>query len=393
MRGAVLVRSRAALVWAGLALVGLSGCTSNNAASSVVTVSGSTLTVFASQPPAGSGGQTAADVLHAEQLALQQAGGHVGKFKVKLVPLDGRELSDNARTAIQNQSAIAYLGELQPGTSQISVQITNQQGVLEVSPADTAAYLTQPTPVVPGAPSEYYPAHSTYHETFARVVPNSGAEAKAQVQEMRSLGVSKLYVAHDAQAYSAAIALEVTQEAKAAGLTAATSAASADGVFYAGSSDSPSARASATTALDQAASANPTAKLFAPSGLYNPSLVSGLSAAAQKNLYVSSPGFLSSDLSPSGRQFVSAFNTAYGHDPAPQAIFGFEAMDALLAVLGQAGSSANNRAAVVADFRGLKNRQSVLGTYSISGGDPTIAPFIFARAQGGQLKPFKFLSG
>ena len=52
--------------------------------------------------------------------------------------LDGHELSDNARTAIENTTSIAYLGELQPGTSQISVEITNQQGLLVVSPTDTA---------------------------------------------------------------------------------------------------------------------------------------------------------------------------------------------------------------------------------------------------------------
>ena len=165
-----------------LALLGLAGCTSSTGGSSQVTVSGSTLTVYASQPPGGSGGQAAQDMLDAEKLALTQAGGKAGKFTIRLVTLDGNELSDNARTAIQDQTAIAYLGELQPGTSQISVEILNQQGVLEVSPADTAVYLTQSTPAVPGSPSTFYPTRSTYHETFARVVPNTAQEAKAQVE-------------------------------------------------------------------------------------------------------------------------------------------------------------------------------------------------------------------
>src|SRR5262249_7988323 len=162
-----------------------------------VTVEGNTLTVYASQPPGGSGGQEAADILDAEQLALQGSG-KAGPFTVKLVKLNGHELSDNARTAIENKSSIAYLGELQPGTSQIPVEIVNQQGLLVVSPADTAAYLTQPVPAPLGtSPSSYYPARSTYQETFARVVPNSSVEARAIVSEMRSQGVSKLYVSHD----------------------------------------------------------------------------------------------------------------------------------------------------------------------------------------------------
>ena len=79
--------------------------------------------------------------------------------------------------------------------------------------------------------------------------------------------------------------------------------------------------------------------------------------------------------------------------PATQAIFGYEAMKALLSVISSAGAAGNSRAAVVAGFRALKNRQSAIGTYSINGGDPSIAPFVFAQVRGGQLVPFKFLQG
>ncbi len=196
------------------AALALGGCSSaGRGGSSAVTVSGRTLSVYASQPPGGSGGQADTDLLDAEQLALQQAGGKAGSFTVRLVKLHGRELSDNARTAVEDQSAIAYLGELQPGTSQVSVEILNQQGLLQVSPADTAVYLTQAIPPVSSSPSSFYPSHATYQETFARVVPNSGVEAKALVQEMALQHVSKLYVASDDQKYGAALALEVSQAA------------------------------------------------------------------------------------------------------------------------------------------------------------------------------------
>ncbi|MGI8506131.1 MAG: hypothetical protein ACR2MK_04885 [Solirubrobacteraceae bacterium] len=387
----MLVRTRA--VWVGAcAALALAGCsTAGKGGSSAVTVSGRTLTVYASQPPGGSGQQAAADALDAEQLALQQAGGKAGSFTVRLVKLDGRELSDNARTAIADQSAIAYLGELQPGTSQVSVEILNQQGLLQVSPADTAVYLTQAIPPVSSSPTSFYPSHATYNETFARVVPNSGVEAKALVGEMQDQHLSKLYVSSDGQKYGAAVALEVRQDARSAGMGIVASPTAADAVFYGASAASPAARAGATRALDQAASASPNAKLFAPSGLYDPAFVSALSPGAQQRLLVSSPGFLPRNLPPAGRTFVSDFTRAYGHAPAPQAIFGYEAMSAVLAVLGQAGSLANNRADVVKDFRGLKDRSSAIGTYSISGGDPSIAPFVFGRVEGGKLVPFRFV--
>jgi branched-chain amino acid transport system substrate-binding protein len=397
----VLGRTRALSLCASAALFGLAGCTSTgNGGSSQITIGGSRLTVYASQPPGGSGGVAAQDILAAEKLALTQAGGRAGRFTVKLVILHGGELSDNARTAIQDPTTIGYLGELQPGTSQVSVEILNQQGVLEVSPADTADYLTQSTPAVSGSPASLYPSRSTYHETFARVVPNTAQEAKAQVEMMQTQHVSTLYVASDGQPYGKAAALEVKQAAGQAGITvttgaptvAAVKASGAGGLFYAATDDSPSARRTAVAVLDGVAATLPSVKLFAPSGLYDADFASALGAAAgQRGLIVSSPGFLPADLPSAGTQFVSLFEQTYHHTPATQAIFGYEAMRELLSVISSSGANGNSRALVVAAFRALGNHESAIGTYSINGGDPSVAPFVFARVRGGRLVPFKFL--
>ena len=126
----------------------------------------------------------------------------------------------------------------------------------------------------------------------------------------------------------------------------------------------------------------------APSGAYDDAFVAGLSSAAQSALYVSSPGFLPRSLTAGGRQFVAAFAARYGHNPAPAAIFGYEAVMALDSVLTQAGTSAGSRSAVVSAFLSLKNRNSpTLGTYSLTAGDTDIAPFVIARVQGGALVP------
>ncbi len=377
-----MVAGRPAAAWLGAiaAVILFAGCSTTPGASSV-SVTGQTLAIYASQPPGG-GGQIAADVIDAEQLAFQRNGSSIGRFHLQFTKLHGAELSDNARTAIQNKTAIGYLGELAPGTSEMSLPINNELDLLQVSPTDTAVYLTQPTAAVSGAPSNYYPSRSNYHETFARVVPTTAQEAKALVVEMQTLHLSRLYVGSDGSPYGASIALEVRQDAPSHGLTLVSSATAADAVFYGGSPGS-----AARAALDQAAAASPDAKLFAASALYDDAFVAGLSAGAQKNLYVSSPGFSARTLTPAGRQFVAAFRSAFGHVPAPQAIFGYEAMSALLAVLKEAGANANNRAVVVADFRSLHDRQSVLGTYSITGGDTSIAPFIFASPHAGRLVP------
>lgn len=377
MWGASLVRPRAVAACGLLSALALAGCATQT--KSAVTVSGKTLTIYLSQPPGATGGQPAADVLHAEQLALQQAGTKIGSLTVRSRVVHGAETSDNARSAVQDKSAIAYLGEIEAGTSQDSVPITNELGLLQVSPTDTAVYLTQVTPQVSGAPGTFYPSSSTYGQTFARVVPDSAQEAKAIAAEMHSLGLSKLYVSDDGSPYGASIAAAVRSDAAKQGLTTASSAQAADAVFYGGN-----APALAIKALGQASAAG-SAKLFAPSALYSDAFAAGLSASAQRNLYISSPGFTPSDLTPSGRRFATAFTAAYGHAPVPEAIFGYEAASALIAVLRQAGSAAASRATVVKDFRNLHNRQSVLGTYSISSGDTNIAPFVFGRVRGGRL--------
>jgi branched-chain amino acid transport system substrate-binding protein len=380
----VLVRGRAACAWALLA-VGIAGCTSQGGGSSAVTVSGKTLTLYLSDAST-SQPQVARDVLDAEQLAWSQQSSHQTRgYSLQLKVLHGR-LSDQARTAIQDKTAIAYLGEVVPHSSYASLGITNAVDLLQVSPTDTALELTQASPEVPGSPDTYYESRGSYGQTFARVVPTTAREAKAQVQEMRSLGVTKLYVASDGSAYGATIAGAVKKDAS-GGISVVGSLADADGAFYGTASP-----AAASRFFSRAASGGASIKLFAASALDDPTLASQLSAPA--NLYVSAPGFLKRSLPPAGTTFVTAFAAKYGRQPVPQAVFGYEAMSAVLAVLSEAGAQANNRSTVVKDFLAIRNRQSALGTYSMSStGDTSIAPFVFSRVQQGRLVPFAQVQG
>jgi branched-chain amino acid transport system substrate-binding protein len=297
--------------------------------------------------------------------------------------------SANARAAIEGSSAIAYIGEVQPGLSANSIGITNAEDLLQVSPTDTATELTRSTPAVKGAPGIYYESRGTYGRTFARVVPTSAAEARAQVMEMRALGVKKVYVTHDSSSYGKAIAYAVAHAASAP-LTAVqgppnasrASSSGADAVFFGGTSTR-----IASTLFDGSAGA----KLFAPSALYSDGFVAALSPRARAKLYVSSPGWLPHKEPAAARsQFVAPFQAAYHRQPAPDAVFGYEAVSAVLAALRQAGSAANDRATVVRDFMRLRAPSSVLGSFSIDPfGNPSIAPFVFARVHGSRLTPYR----
>lgn len=143
------------------------GCTTNAPAP---TVSGKTLTVYVSAPPSLSGTAEAQDVLGAEKLAFNQLNGQVKDFTLKFVVLKANKISDNARTAIEDKSSVAYVGEIKPGTSTDSLGITNAQDLLQVSPAEGG-------PV----PTSHFQSYSTYGRTFASMAPGSSNQAPALV--------------------------------------------------------------------------------------------------------------------------------------------------------------------------------------------------------------------
>jgi ABC-type branched-subunit amino acid transport system substrate-binding protein len=189
-------------------------------------------------------------------------------------------------------------------------------------------------------------------------------------------------------------ALAVKQKATAARIAtvqgppvaADVAASGADGLFFGASQPG-----RAATLFNAVAAAAPQIRLFGSSTLDNSAFAAALDAGAQRHTYVSAPGFLPADLNAKGAAFMTSFQAAYGHAPALGAIFGYEAVAAVLSVLHEAGSSANKRSTVVRDFLAINDRSSVLGTYSIRRGDPTIGPFVFSRFEAGQLTPFTFV--
>src|SRR5947209_8302062 len=372
---------------------GIAGCSAGPAASSN-NVKGGALTIYATAPADVSDPQGQQDVLNAEQLAFDQGRGSVSAFKLRLVRVSKPKTSDDARSAIQDTSAIAYLGELDPGAGADSIGITNALDVLQVTPTDTAAALTRATAAVPGSPGRYYESLSANGRTFARVVGTTDAEAEGLVMAMSGMGVHSLYIADDASDYGRALAAAVRSAAAAAHLTVRTGAATAAGFSGSGADALLLAARSTSLArsvLAQIAAASPSAKLFAPSALFSQTLAASLGAQV-RNLFVSVPGIQPASLSPAARQFVGSFTSRFGHTPDPRAIFGYEAMSAVLATLGKAGAAANNRSTVVHDFLAIKNRSSVLGTYSIdSGGDTSLSRFVLSRLRNGKLVPFEAL--
>jgi len=373
------------LALAGVAVtIGVASCAAP--AGTTVTATGSTLTIYSSVPAGAASDPVVRDVADAEQLAFTQKAGEVSSYKLAFQRLGSAKLSDSPRSAIQNTAAIAYIGEIPAGASADTLAITNAQDLLQVSPTDTAVELTQANPAVSGSPSRYYESLKTYGRTFARVVPTTALEAKAQIQEMQALGVKRLDIAADGSPYGNAIAALVRADATSAGITVVPSSSGADGMFYGGADQAAAART-----FTSAAGSNPALKLFGPSALAGSALTNAMTSGAA-NLLISVPGLLSKSLSPAAQTFVSDFQTAYHRAPLPEAIFGYEAVASVIDVLKEAGGSANKRSTVVRDYFAIKNRPSILGSYSINvNGDTNLGPFVFERLRAGALVPFKFV--
>lgn len=133
------------------------------------TVSSKTLTVYLSAPSNLTGNPGAQDVVDAEKLAFTQLSGQIKGFTMKLQVVGSNKVSDNARTAIEDtDSAVAYLGEVTPGTSVDSLGITNGQDLLQVSPTSAAS-----------VPTKDFESFSTYNRTFASLAPGTGQQATA----------------------------------------------------------------------------------------------------------------------------------------------------------------------------------------------------------------------
>ena len=92
-----------------------------------------------------------------------------------------------------------------------------------------------------------------------------------------------------------------------------------------------------------------------------------------------------SALPPAGRAVLAQYRRRYGDRyPDPWALNGYEAMQLVLDAVGAAGAS---RDGVIDSLFAVRDRQSVLGTYSIDRfGDTTLRSFGIYRISDGQLR-------
>src|SRR2546421_2888772 len=191
--------------------------------------SGTSRTVYSSLREQGASGDQAKAIENGARLAVQRGGGKVGKYTITYKPLDDSLAStgaadegkgaQNARTAVQDKSAIGYVGEYNSGISKVTIPILNKSGITQISPSNTYVGLTSTAPGhEPGEPDKYYP---TGKRTYARVVPIDTVQAAALLLQMKADGCKSVTVWNSKSTYSAGLATNVQQEASKAGIKVA----------------------------------------------------------------------------------------------------------------------------------------------------------------------------
>jgi branched-chain amino acid transport system substrate-binding protein len=356
------------------------------------TTSGSlTLTMYTSGLLHGADAPEAQDAVDAVKLALKDANGRVGPFAVNLVSLDDSDpetwrvsseaVVTNARRAISDTNTIGWIADADAGATALTLPLLNEAGILQVGP--NAGYLGFTRPAGRGEPERFYPSGQ---RTFARVAPADDVEAAAQVDLLREEGVERLAIVDDGEIGGTGLASLVAARAREAGMRIVTTKR----IDPAKTDHSAEARAvaqarpdavsvSATTSGDGAGvlkalhAADPDVLLVGASTLADEALAYALDAGTASRLRLTSPALPASRLGAPAERFARQFRADLGHQPAPSAVFAYEAARTVLIAIRDAGTKGNDRQAVIKAYFAAGRRQGALGMWSTdAAGDSTL---------------------
>jgi branched-chain amino acid transport system substrate-binding protein len=338
----------------------------------------------------------------------------VGRFRVSYYSLDDANpqtgrwdpgiTAADAKTAAQDTSTIAYLGDYNSGATAISLPLINAAGILQVSPASPYVGLTSSLDAGQDEPERFYP---TGRRSFGRLEPADPVQAAAQVKLMGVLGVKRLYVIDDQDPFQAPLAQIVAGDAVGAGIQVlahdgiATTPGSeftgevhkvarsgAQAVFFSGGT-SPGV----VSLWQQLHAADPHLLLLGPNTMLNAAFASRIGSAGEST-YITTPILPAGAYPPAAQRLFADYRSRFHEAATPQALYGYEAMSVVLDAIRSAGSRGNDKQAVIDHFFATHDRDSVLGRYSIQpSGDSTLARYAADRVANGQLVFWREVAG
>jgi branched-chain amino acid transport system substrate-binding protein len=398
----------------GALAMGVAACGGDDDEGSGDTGSGGeakSVTIYSSLPLQGASRPQTTALVNGIKLALEQAGNKAGDISVTYESLDDstaqagswtpEATTANARKAAQDDSTAVYIGEFNSGASAVSIPILNEAGVPQISPANTAVGLTSDEPGAnPGEPDKYYP---TGQRTYTRIVPKDTIQGAAVATVMKQDGCTKVQMANDKEVYGAGLSKNIESAAASQGLdiisneaidknapnyrslASKAKGAGADCFIYSGITAN-----NAVQLYKDFAAALPDAKLYGPDGVAESGFIDpkegGLPADVASRVKVTVATLAPDQYPPDGKEFFDQYEKKYNNpNPNPYAIYGYEAMRLALDAIKRSGSGSKED--IVKALFDTKDRQSVLGTYSIDeNGDTTLTDYGVYKIKGGELQ-------
>ena len=371
---------------------------------------GGSVNIYSSLPLQGASEAQTQAMVQGIELALKQANNKAGDISVKYESLDDstaqagtwtpEATSANARKVAQDDKAVAYIGEFNSGASAISMPILNEAGVAQISPANTAVGLTTDEPGADkGEPDKYYPTGDRH---YLRIVPKDTIQGAALATVMKEDGCTKVAMANDKEVYGAGLGRNIEGsleeqdvelvfnegiDPKASNFRSLASRAKGEGAdcfVFSGITANGSVQI-----YKDFASALPDAKLYGPDGVAESGFADpkegGIPASVAKRTKVTVATLDPESYPPEGQEFFTSFEEEYGEkNPDPYSIYGYEAARLVLDAIERAGST--DKADVLKALFDTKDRESVLGTYSIDeNGDTTLTDYGVYTIEGGEL--------
>jgi branched-chain amino acid transport system substrate-binding protein len=368
------------------------------------------LTVYSSMPLQGAARPQSLAVVQGARLALEEAGGRAGPHRVRYVSLDNstaragtwtpENTAANTRRAAQDESAVAYIGEVNSGASAISIPILNEVAIAQISPSNTAIGLTRRGPGADlGEPAKYYP---TGRRHYFRLLPNDRIQAAALALAMRDRGCRRVAILNDGEVFGAGMGVLVRRNARRLGLRVVHASrirvrarrhrglarrvrrTGARCVTYAGITANGAVRL-----FRDLARAMPRAKLFGSDGIAESGFADpregGVPARVGRRVVMTVATLSPQAMPEAGRAMLQRYAARYGEPfPDPYAVQGYEAMRLVLDAVAAVGP---RRRAVIGWLHDVRDRQSVLGTYSFDRfGDTTLRDYGLYRIRGGELQ-------
>jgi branched-chain amino acid transport system substrate-binding protein len=378
---------------------------------------GSPDSIIASDLPLqGSGRTQTVQMTEAIKFILKQHDFKAGDHKIGYQSCDdstaqqgkwaSEKCSANANAYAQNKSVIGVIGTFNSGCAEIIIPVLNRAPdgpVGMISPANTYVGLTHGGPgTAAGEPDKYYPSGT---RNYIRIVAADDFQGAADAQLTQQLGLKKVYILNDKEAYGQGVATNYKNAATSLGLSIAGFTAwngkassytglatkikqsGADSVFLGGLICENGGK----LIKDLRNVLGNGVTLITPDGFTPISAVVDGAGAAAEGVYVSVAGQPNENLGPTGQTFVKDFGaTQPGGQVDPYSSYAAQSLDVLLTAIE---SSDGTRADVASKLFDTKVNDGILGNFQINAnGDTNKNPVTMYLIKGGKQTTYKVIT-